>query len=203
MVMNAYVEDQWTRDRNGFTIRRCYEWLRHRATSQSWAPALWNSWNVPKHSLITWISMNNGLNIRAKLYSYGYCQEQMCCICENSVETQEHLFFQCDYSKRVLQEIKQWSGFHVYVTMAEIGVTGKNVKGLKQRVHCLIWSSCHYHIWFERNNARLNAVLFSPTKLDDRIIVETKARIRSKIGSSISNQERSWLRKWIYMVPKM
>ncbi|XP_074265579.1 uncharacterized protein LOC141588018 [Silene latifolia] len=81
MIKDAYVEDQSTPDGVGFTIRRCYKWLRHKAAPQNWAHAIWNSWNVPKHSLITWISMNNGLNTRAKLFSYGYCQEQHCCIC--------------------------------------------------------------------------------------------------------------------------
>ncbi|XP_074292527.1 uncharacterized protein LOC141619411 [Silene latifolia] len=114
----AYVEDQWTPDSNDFTIRHCYEWLRHRAAPQNWAPGVWNSWNVPKHSCITWMSMNNGLNTRAKLASFGYCQEQLCCICESSPENQEHLFFQCEYSQQVLQEIKKWCGFRVDVIMA-------------------------------------------------------------------------------------
>ncbi|XP_074283215.1 uncharacterized protein LOC141607764 [Silene latifolia] len=200
LIKDAYIEDQWAPDSNGFTIRRCYEWLRHRAAPQIWAPVVCNSWNVPKHSLITWISMNNGLNTRAKLASFGYCQEQLCCICESSTENQEHLFFQCEYSQRVLQEIKQWCGFRVDVTMAGLGISGTSMKGLKQQVHCQLWTSCHYHIWFERNNARLNAVITPPIKLAERITAEAKTRILSKIGSSICGQDGVWLRKWNCMV---
>ncbi|XP_074298494.1 uncharacterized protein LOC141629377 [Silene latifolia] len=200
LIKDAYVEDQWAPDSNGFTIRHCYEWLRHRAAPQIWAPDVWNSSNVPKHSLIPWISMNNGLNTRVKLASFGYYQEQLCCICESSTENQEHLFFQCEYSQRVLQEIKHWCGFCVDVIMAGLGISGISMKGLKQQVHCQLWTSCHYHIWFERNNARLNAVITPPIKLAERIIAEAKTRILSKIGISICGQDRVWLRKWNCMV---
>ncbi|XP_074305392.1 uncharacterized protein LOC141640520 [Silene latifolia] len=195
LVKNAYVEDQWMPDAQGFTIRNCYEWLRHRAVPHNWAPAVWNTWNVPKHSFITWVSMNNGLNTRAKLASFGYCQEHHCCICEISDETQAHLFFQCAYSQRVLQEVEKWCGFSVDVTMAVLASPGNRMKGLKQLVHCQLWVSCHYHIWLERNSARLNAVVISPTKLAERIVAEAKTRIMSKVGKSKYAQDSIWLRK--------
>ncbi|XP_074283115.1 uncharacterized protein LOC141607660 [Silene latifolia] len=196
LVKNAYVEDQWMLDSQGFTIRNCYEWLRHRAAPQNWAPVVWNTWNVPKHSFITWVSMNNGLNTRAKLASFGYCQEHLCCICENSDETQAHLFFQCEYSQRVLQEVKKWCGFRIDVTMAGLALTGNSIKGLKHLVHCQLWASCHYHVWLERNSVRVNAVVTPPIKLAKRIIAEAKTRILSKVGKSKCVQDSIWLRKW-------
>ncbi|XP_074277530.1 uncharacterized protein LOC141601160 [Silene latifolia] len=140
--------------------------------------------------------MNNGLNTRAKLASFGYCQEQLCCICESSDETQSHLFFQCEYNQRVLQEVKKWCGFRIDVTMAGLALTGNNIKGLKQQVHCQLWASCHYHVWLERNSVRVNAVVTPPIKLAERIIAEAKTRILSKIGKPICVQDSIWLRKW-------
>ncbi|XP_074305003.1 uncharacterized protein LOC141639928, partial [Silene latifolia] len=197
LVKNAYVEDQWMPDdKKGFTIETRYEWLRHRASPQNWAPAVWNTWNVPKHSFITWVSMNNGLNTRAKLASFRYCQEHLCCICEISDETQAHLFFQCAYSQRVLQEVKKWCGFCIDVNMAALASPDTRIKGLKQLVHCQLWASCHYHVWLERNSVRVNAVVTPPIKLAERIIAEAKTRIMSMVGKSKCVQDSIWLRKW-------
>ncbi|XP_074266763.1 uncharacterized protein LOC141590046 [Silene latifolia] len=140
--------------------------------------------------------MNNGLNTRAKLASFGFCQEHSCCICENSDETQDHLFFQCDYSQRVLQAVEKWCGFRVDVTMTVLAIPGSRMKGLKQLVHCQLWVSCYYHVWLERNTARLQAVVTSPAKLAERIITDAKTRIMSKVCKTKFGQDSVWLRKW-------
>ncbi|XP_074292218.1 uncharacterized protein LOC141619085 [Silene latifolia] len=97
----AYVHDQWSPDSDGYSVKQGYDWLRHRQNKQDWYTVVWNKSNVAKHVVITWLAINNGLNVREKLFRISYTQESNCCNCECAAETTEHLFFKCDYSKKL------------------------------------------------------------------------------------------------------
>ncbi|XP_074298230.1 uncharacterized protein LOC141629061 [Silene latifolia] len=142
-------------------------------------------------AVITWLYMNKGLNVREKLHRIGYCQEKTCCICEDADETVEHLFFNCSYSRQLLQYIEIWCGFRIDVNMS---VTGR--MGVKAQAHAMIWTACCYYIWQQRNNARMNGVLVRPASLAERMIMEAKHRIRSMVGRNMQRGEREWLNKW-------
>ncbi|XP_074299886.1 uncharacterized protein LOC141631065 [Silene latifolia] len=51
----------------GYSIRRGYDWLRTSQPAKAWASIVCNNWNILKHSIITWITMNEGLNVKEKL----------------------------------------------------------------------------------------------------------------------------------------
>ncbi|XP_074288622.1 uncharacterized protein LOC141613778 [Silene latifolia] len=173
----AYVHDQWSPDPNGYSVKHGYEWLRYRQNKQDWYTVVWNNWNVAKHAVITWLAMNNGLNVREKLFKIA--------------ETVEHLFFNCDYSKKVLQYVENWCGFRIDVSMASSGRSS-----LKAGVHSLTWTACYYYIWYQRNNARLNATLLRPDKVVESVREEAMRRIRLMIGKNMSRGDKEWLRRW-------
>ncbi|XP_074271472.1 uncharacterized protein LOC141595407 [Silene latifolia] len=71
-IMKAgYQNDQWSASSKGYSIREGYEWLRTKQPKKDWVQLVWNSWNYPKHALISWIVMNQGLNVKAKLFQFG------------------------------------------------------------------------------------------------------------------------------------
>ncbi|XP_074277504.1 uncharacterized protein LOC141601121 [Silene latifolia] len=129
----AYIDDQWSEDPKGYSIRSGYEWLRPKQALQSWKNFVWNKWNYPKHAMISWITMNNGLKVKYKLYQFGCCL-----IIDVAVETQSHLFFECSYSRQVIAAVETCCGFKVDVSMSAPpnGIVPK--PALKQDVHSLI-----------------------------------------------------------------
>ncbi|XP_074305789.1 uncharacterized protein LOC141641010 [Silene latifolia] len=68
--------------------------------------------------------------------------------------------------------------------------------GVKSQAHAMIWAACCYYIWQQRNNARTNGVLVKPAGLAERMIKESKHRIKSMVGRNMQRGEREWLNKW-------
>ncbi|XP_074314066.1 uncharacterized protein LOC141649270 [Silene latifolia] len=107
--------------------------------------------------------MHKELNVKEKLFMLGCCTDDRCIICDWEVETQTHLFFDCPYSKQVLQLLEKWCGFNIHVSM--LGGLQPAKDCLKQQVHYLLWNALYYHIWAQRNAARIQFVLLRPQKL--------------------------------------
>ncbi|XP_074292354.1 uncharacterized protein LOC141619224 [Silene latifolia] len=195
MMKTGYQNDHWAANLKGYSIREGYEWLRNKQPKQDWVQLVWNDWNLPKHALILWLVMNQGLNIKAKLFQFGCCPDNRCCICDQEPETLEHLFFDCLYSRQVLSLIEQWCGFKIAVDAYTSSLRSAGAR-LKLHTHYLLWSACFYHIWNQRNNSRVNMILTRPETLVMQIREDAMRRIRSKIGRTAVNDERTWLKKW-------
>ncbi|XP_074298838.1 uncharacterized protein LOC141629792 [Silene latifolia] len=107
-MKNGYQHNTWAANMKGYSIREGYEWLRTKQPKKEWVHLVWNKWNFPKHELISWLVMNQGLNVKAKLFQFGCCPDNRCCVCDQAPETIEHLFFECLYSRQVLSLVEQW-----------------------------------------------------------------------------------------------
>ncbi|XP_074288733.1 uncharacterized protein LOC141613890 [Silene latifolia] len=187
----GYQNDQWTSSSKGYSIRDGYEWLRTKQPKKHWVQLVWNSWNYPNLALISWLVMNQGLNVKAKLFQFGCCPDNRCCICDQDPETQEHLFFDCLYSRQVPRLVEQWCGFKIIV--GSYASNGRSAGArLKKQTHYLIWSSCYYHIWSQRNSSRVHLILLMLENMVANIREDAMRRIRSKFGGSAGSEERTW-----------
>ncbi|XP_074288955.1 uncharacterized protein LOC141614100 [Silene latifolia] len=160
MMKTGYQNDHWASNLKGYSIGEGYEWLRNKQPKKDWVQLVWNDWNLPKHALISWLVMNQGLNIKAKLFQFGCCPDNRCCILD------------------------------AYTS------SGRSAGArLKLHTYYLLWSACFYHIWNQRNNSRVNMILTRPETLVIQIMEDAMRRIRSKIGRTVVNDERTWLQK--------
>ncbi|XP_074314233.1 uncharacterized protein LOC141649441 [Silene latifolia] len=153
MMKNGYVANTWILNTKGYTVSSGYEWLRHKQPQQHWAPMIWSNWNIPKHAIITWISMHKGLKVKEKLFRLGCFTDDRCIICDReqpstaTVGTVVWLQNTCQYAWRI----------------------AKCQNRLKQQVHYLLWNALYYHVWSQRNAARIQSVLIRPQKLAEMI----------------------------------
>ncbi|XP_074314038.1 uncharacterized protein LOC141649242 [Silene latifolia] len=191
-MKQAYNNGVWVPDVKGYSVSSGYEWLRLKQPKQDWYKVIWNSWNIPKHTFISRIAQNNRFQVRDKLFRIGYFQEYCCCICESEPETRDHLFFNCPYSKNILALIEEWCGFNIVGFMTSAGPI---IAGRKTQVQCLIWTTFQYHIWSQRNGARVNTVLLRPGVVAELIKEEAKHRIRYKSGPVVPQMDITWLLK--------
>ena len=60
---------------------------------------------VPKHAFISWMAILNRLSTKERIKSWGLEIEETCVLCRNVVETGEHLFFGCDFSRGLWKEV--------------------------------------------------------------------------------------------------
>ncbi|XP_074302903.1 uncharacterized protein LOC141637237 [Silene latifolia] len=167
------------------SICKVKELMKDAYTDGQWQP------DLKGYTLI----MHNWMNTREKLYRFACCSTDACCICENATEIQPHLFFECDYNKVVVALIQDWCGACISMSGAMAGGYG-NVGGkLKQQVSAIILTACIYHIWAQRNSARINGIRMVPSLVAQNIIEVVRQRIKFKCNAKMSRRDEVWLDK--------
>ncbi|XP_074304992.1 uncharacterized protein LOC141639913 [Silene latifolia] len=152
-LKDGFGQNYWLADEHGYTLKNGYKWLCTHQAKVDWYPLVWNSWNIPKHSVITWFIMQEGLNTKAKLYQIGFCEDNLCLICGEQPETINHLFYECHYGCRIRAALAIWMG-RVFPTITDLmnGRTGS----LQWKAMAMIFNVYLYMIWHQRNFTRLH-----------------------------------------------
>ncbi|KAL2225756.1 UNVERIFIED_CONTAM: putative mitochondrial protein [Sesamum indicum] len=166
-----------------------------------WISLLSGSLKIPRHLFILWLAILEKLATTDKpwLSHLGGCV-----LCnEDMVESHNHLFFHCRFSRRCLSSIRrivrfQWPN-RDWVSDVEWGARkwrGKHIINISYR--CLL-GSCVYHIWRERNLRRFEHEERPPSVVANFIVEDVRQRILSiKLPSSISTCAlyRLWRIPW-------
>ncbi|XP_074317909.1 uncharacterized protein LOC141654182 [Silene latifolia] len=99
-LKDGFIDSIWTMSSKGYTIKGGYDWLCPAHMTLNWSAIVWNNWNIPKHSLTTWLRMHEGMNVKSKLFRFGCCEDDLCILCQRQTEIVEHLFTSCTYLTR-------------------------------------------------------------------------------------------------------
>jgi hypothetical protein len=70
---------------------------------------IWKAWAPPKCKFFVWLLLQDRLWTAARLQVRGWKNNYFCALCERSLETAEHLFFECPFSRVVWQLVASWS----------------------------------------------------------------------------------------------
>ncbi|XP_074277484.1 uncharacterized protein LOC141601115 [Silene latifolia] len=182
-LKDGFVDGVWLFHPKGYSIRRGYEWLKPIQAPQPWQSIVWNNWNIPKHSLISWLMLQGGMNTKAKLHNFGYCSDDRCILCESMPETIDHLFSSCVYSCKVKQLLENWIGTNL-LTVSHLAASVTN--SVQWKAMAVILNAYHYAIWAQRNNARVNYYLLRPEGLVKQIEEAVRGRIKLKLGHELA-----------------
>ncbi|XP_019241432.1 PREDICTED: uncharacterized protein LOC109221401 [Nicotiana attenuata] len=152
-----------------------------------------------KHSFICWLAMHKRLQTRERLAKLGICKETQCAICETGIETTEHLFFECDYSRTCLSEILKWLQIGVQQYKLE-GLWRRMTRNSRGKAHRNITSSIlaatMYHIWKARNDALWNPKVQRPQKLIETVKEECRLVMPEILGKKATSQrQKAWIHK--------
>lgn len=145
--------------------------------------------------------LNIVLPVAAKLSSLNINVDPMCTLYGREAKTMEHLFFKCDWVKRV------WFASSLGLRMEEI--TFQNTKWFEvfieiYKIDQESLFSIHdfyllYHIWFRRNKARfeMGALIVSDiihaTLLDRQVWKDANSNVVLPTTSLINTEAMSWL----------
>ncbi|XP_074315495.1 uncharacterized protein LOC141651695 [Silene latifolia] len=77
-LKDGFINNIWTSSSKGYTIKGGYKWLCPTHMTLNWSAIVWNNWNIPKHSLTTWLRMHEGMNVKSKLFRFGCCEDYLC-----------------------------------------------------------------------------------------------------------------------------
>ncbi|XP_074267056.1 uncharacterized protein LOC141590358 [Silene latifolia] len=154
-----------------------------------WSNLVWNNWNIPKHSFVAWMIMQDGLNIRTKLYAIGLCPDDTCILCGDQPETIAHLFSECKFTSKVKESIAEWIGKPLPDLNALLSA---NKNRLQWKASACVQTAFWYTIWFQRNNARHQLCVKRPDIIAHQLKQLIQGRIRSKMCNLDSNGANDW-----------
>ncbi|XP_074283945.1 uncharacterized protein LOC141608498 [Silene latifolia] len=85
-----------------YTIKLGYDWLVEEYPDRAWHPWITNHLIIPRHKFTVWLIAHNRLLTMDRLMKMNIAHENECYFCGDAAESIDHLFFQCDFSKRCL-----------------------------------------------------------------------------------------------------
>ncbi|XP_060202516.1 uncharacterized protein LOC132630951 [Lycium barbarum] len=113
-----------------FNIKKTYTAWFPQLPRPNWKNLLLSSGPLPRHHFILWLAVQNRLATVDRLAKWNIQVPMECVMCSSqAVETMQHLFFDCTYSKYIWHTILTWLGIQ-----KQIGTWEEEVQWLSQRV---------------------------------------------------------------------
>ena len=111
---------------------------------------------VPKHLFFVWLQAHNKLLTQERLIRMHIIDSGSCFFCGDAQETQVHLYFQCCYSRMILNLIVEWCKVATPDNnIIEWWLKWRHKSATKKKIIGVILAATIYHIWLFRNRARL------------------------------------------------
>ncbi|XP_020258577.1 uncharacterized protein LOC109834984 [Asparagus officinalis] len=160
-----------------------------------WYNTVWGNLNYPKHSIISWLAVQNRLLTQDRLARMGVLNANSCYLCNgDAIESRDHLFFECEYSMNVWNKIMSWLNFRWrscnWNCMLEWFTTSLRGKGFKQRIKRMAFNTSLYKIWNERNSR----IFIQKSKGPDQLVKEIKVDMLILIlNGNTAPEDREWV----------
>ncbi|XP_074298297.1 uncharacterized protein LOC141629147 [Silene latifolia] len=189
----GYTQGIWQVQPSGYTPAGCYEWLRGTRPKVEWSNVVWDNWIMPKHRFMGWLFAHNSLHTNSTLLSFGMDVDGLCILYGLADETQQHLFFACAYSRRVLQSLTECTGLKLpEVDILHWCVHNPGLKTQRGVKNALVMSTL-YQVWQQMNKCRHEQVLMRPMCVAQMISEDMKKRIKERDKSRMTTHELDWL----------
>lgn len=88
-----------------FSTRETWELIRVIQLKCDWAQVVWFPQATPKYSFITWLALHNRLSTADRMVRWNRDVPSQCGLCNNLAESQNHLFFSCEYSSWIWSKL--------------------------------------------------------------------------------------------------
>lgn len=118
-----------------------------------WYKVVWNKAFIPKHALCMWMACQKRLPTQDRLIQWkSEPPDIKCVLCKLTVETHDHLFFQCTFSRSIWNTVKKETGIQncpdKWTDIIDLWSTGQWRRW--STVQKLSISAVVYHVWMER-----------------------------------------------------
>ncbi|XP_074290918.1 uncharacterized protein LOC141617649 [Silene latifolia] len=177
LFRGGYHNGVWLADQRGYNVGSGYNWVRHKEQKVGWAKLIWNPRVLPKHSFLCWLVFRNALNVKDKLCRIGICTDDKCCICDTDTETISHLIMHCSYSRQVLHAVCSWLCIPTPGGNAIIWIGRRKWRSIQKGICLAAVMAVYYHVWQQRNLARIEGKLMRPMILVHQIQQLVKSKV--------------------------
>ncbi|KAG7591509.1 Reverse transcriptase domain [Arabidopsis thaliana x Arabidopsis arenosa] len=179
LVEDSYV---WSMDKgtgNGFSSTETWNAIRHKEDEKSWVSSIWFKGVTPRNAFNMWVSHLDRLPTRSRMVFWGLQVSPVCCLCQLSDETRDHLLLTCDFSatmwlivrQRLRTPTRAFQSWNDLIKWTQRRNISSPATLRKLVAHAII-----YAIWKQRNNY-IHNLQFIPAatvfKSIDREIINT------------------------------
>ncbi|XP_021775094.1 uncharacterized protein LOC110738956 [Chenopodium quinoa] len=193
-MKTGYSGDRWVVDAKGYSIASGYKWLKLQYADVDWSSWVWNRLNIPRHRFICWMIMWKKIRVRAHLAKIGVITDDKCPLCENSAETVEHLFFNCQYTRKCCIELQSRIGQNI--SFSSLEDCYQKLLDIKGRFQRQVFQSCYagllYCIWCQRNKAVWDKSIMKTEKLIQNLCRDIYHRITQVMPAKTSRKKIEW-----------
>ncbi|PKU87427.1 Putative ribonuclease H protein [Dendrobium catenatum] len=121
----------------------------------NWHHFIWNKHYSIRFSSFGWLAFKNGLKTADNLIQRGIQVNPGCCFCHDCRDSTSHLFFECDFSFKILNRlIPQTQTLLMRPNLNQIFDFMEDIADSQIMLHfyCLLVNTIIYYIWRARND---------------------------------------------------
>ena len=139
-----------------FTVHSFYRWLEYGGIPNTEYQSIWKSHIPLKIKIFLWLVRKNKILTKANLKIKGWQDDSFCVFC-SQLETTDHLFVSCSYSKSIWDWITSFNNFNFdYSSLEELWFIDAVIP-LKDRLLVeLLRGAVLWCIWLEKNRVCFN-----------------------------------------------
>lgn len=150
--------------------------------------------------MICWLVMHQRLRTIDILVKIGVMHSNPCLLCDNGLETHSHLFFQCPYAVKCLDMVKNWlkiSTIHNVFQRQILYIQKSKRSGIQKRILAVVFNGLIYQLWWVRNEAGWNQVVWRPEVVFDRLKKLVQLRISLVLPQKITDRDKLWIERML------
>lgn len=176
----------WRRGENKykatFSSKETWKLTREARPKINWSPGVWFTFNTPKYSFIVWLAFLDRLATGERIRQWNTQSTSSCILCNDPLETRDHLFFKCQYSETMWKGLTQnmlSTRYTIQWDQILQLLMDKNQDQIDIFLIRYVFQTTLYVIWRERNKRKHGEPPVTPSQL----IGVVDKNIRNRLSS--------------------
>jgi hypothetical protein len=190
----------WNSSSGQYSYAETSEKLREVHLVVNWWKLVWFPISIPCHSFMLWLVFRDALVTKKRMCGWGYAREVLCPFCYGCIESHEHLFFKCSFSRQIWTKIMaKCSILNAPLEWENIEERGLHVllgKGIRACMGRLCFGATVYNLCKQRNDLLHKNTPHAEEAILDCIRWEVRKRILAKGCLKNINQNLSIVQRW-------
>ncbi|XP_062075088.1 uncharacterized protein LOC133779108 [Humulus lupulus] len=182
-----------------YSIKAGHDLLFEQSLAVSWSKIVWDRLSIRKHRFVLWLVMLQRMRTKDQLHKFQPLLDQSCLLCGDDIESIDHLFFHCHYSRFCLQRLKQGLGWNSaslnLVHLIRWIHKAKRMSVTRKSFLYAALAALVYHLWRVRNDVFWNNKLWLVDNTVQRVIRELQVRITLVMPKMAKSIDRDWVSK--------
>ena len=139
-----------------FITRETWNHIRPAREKVAWYKGLWFSQATPKFRFCSWLAQKNRLTTGDRMVMWNQGIDGSCVLCQQHLETRDHLFFRCAYSSslwsRLMRQLmghytEEWSNISLFMSQSQLSQT-------QMFLARYVLQTTLYMLWREHNSRK-------------------------------------------------